>query len=160
MAPGRDAALDCARVTSPIRAAQRQRHQHRAEPAHRGPRRAAPRRAVCGPRGARAAPAVRTADRERPRLDPAEPHEVVDGGGDDVAREPSARAHLVQRGDSALERREHRRQGPSVHQNNRPTWNTRTDSTQAAISPIPTPSTVHFIPISRFWAANVATHGV
>ena len=50
--------------------------------------------------------------------------------------------------------------GRAGHQKSRPIWKTATASVQATTSCIATPKIVQRRPISRCWAARVATHGV
>lgn len=110
---------------------------------------------------ARPAAAAGATGHHLPGLEPSHPPEVVDGGEDDVAPEAGPRGDVVEGGRAPLEGLEHRvERSDAAHQNNRPTWNTSTAASQATVSCTPTPNAVHRAPISRRWAARVATHGV
>ena len=120
-------------------------------------------RAWLGPPGtgqrAIAATAGGAADRERAFLGASQPDQLIGGGPDDVHPQPGPPGHLGQRPGAVLQGVQdggHR----SGYHHRLPTWKTSTASPHATANWIAMPNRVQRPPISRHWAARVATQGV
>ena len=91
---------------------------------------------------------------------------MVHGGIDDVRRQSGMPRQLTSAADPGADggQDEVQRLGPGLTRQGHPTslaiWKTTTESTQATANCMPTPNAAHRTPISRFWAARVATQGV
>lgn len=94
-------------------------------------------------------------------LDPAHATQVVNCGQDDVAGQGGTQGDVVEGGRALIEGLENRVQrSNATHKNRLPIWKTATAATHATESCKAMPKIVQRTPISRFWAASVATHGV
>lgn len=117
------------------------------------------------PGSTRSAASTGAAHRQFLRVDAPHATQVVDARLHHVPVETRPLGDVVQTAGTVGEgrhdgaQRTRLRRGPT-HQNNLPIWKTATALTQAVTSCMQMPKTVHLRPISRFWAASVATQGV